>query len=271
MRPPARFTQIAACLSVLACLLVLAPALRAGPPQKTPKDAAEGFRAGVYHGKNGEQMNYRLFVPPGYDPVQPYPIVLWLHNAAASGSDNLAQISETDYLGAHAWTSGENLQKYHAFVLAPQVPDAKGWSRPRGKEMPPNLRLALDILDSVEAKYHIDRERVYVAGESLGGEGVWRALAADPHRFAAAVALCGYGDAWEIPHVAKIPVWVFQGQDDATVDVHRARDWVAELKKAGGAPKYTEYPAIGHNVWDLAFSEPTLVDWLFSHRRPDAK
>jgi predicted peptidase len=259
MRTPARF----AC--GIFSLILFAPVL--GAARKPGKDAADGFRAGSYRSKKGETMKYRLFVPPDYDPVQPYPIVLWLHNAAARGTDNLAQISGTDYFGSHTWINGESLEKYHAFVLAPQVSEAGGWSSPRGKETPPNLEAALAILTSVEHKYHIDPDRVYVAGESMGGEGVWRALAADPHRFAAAVALCGYGDSWEIPRVAKIPVWIFQGQMDATVDVHRARDWVAELKKAGGSPKYTEYPSIGHNVWDLAFSEPGLVDWLFSHRR----
>lgn len=259
MRTPARF----AC-GILSLLLFL-PVLGAG--NKSQKDSADGFRAGSYRAKSGDTMNYRLFVPPGYDPVQAYPLVLWLHNAAARGKDNLAQISGTNYFGAHIWSTGDNLEKYHAFVLAPQVSDARGWSSPRGKETPPNLQLALAILTAVERKYHIAPERVYVAGESMGGEGVWRALAAGPHRFAAAVALCGYGDAWEIPRIAKIPVWIFQGQMDATVDVHRARDWVAELKKAGGSPKYTEYPSIGHNVWDLAFTEPALVDWLFSHRR----
>jgi predicted peptidase len=39
---------------------------------------------------------------------------------------------------------------------------------------------------------------------------------------------------------------------------------VAELRRVGGAPKYTEYPGIGHNAWDVAFKEPELLRWLFS-------
>ena len=70
----------------------------------------------------------------------------------------------------------------------------------------------------------------------------------------------------QIPRVAKVPVWIFQGEEDPAVPVTRAREWVAELRKAGGTPKYTEYPGIGHNVWDVAFSEPGLVEWLFSHQ-----
>ena len=85
--------------------------------------------------------------------------------------------------------------------------------------------------------------------------------------FAAAIALCGYGDAYMIPRVAKVPVWIFQGEEDPVVPVSRARMWVAELRKDGGAPKYTEYPGIGHNAWDVAFKEPDLAAWLFAQAR----
>jgi hypothetical protein len=36
------------------------------------------------------------------------------------------------------------------------------------------------------------------------------------------------------------------------------------IKSAGGTPKYTEYPGVGHNSWDKAYTEPDLYDWLFS-------
>ena len=212
-------------------------------------------------------MQYRLFVPPGYDPAKKYPLVLWLHNAAGRGGDNLAQISGTNFAGSHIWITPENLKKYHAFVLAPQVEETKGWARPHANTPPVSIRLALEILDTVEKSYAIGRDRVYVAGQSMGGEGVWRALSIDPARFAAAIVLCGYGDAWMIGRVAKVPVWIFQGQADSMVPAGRARNWVAALRQSGGDPKYSEYPGIGHNVWDVAFAEPDLVPWLMSHTR----
>src|SRR5277367_147759 len=84
--------------------------------QVDQKDPAKGFVAGSHHSKTGETMHYRLFVPPGYDRVKKYPLVLWLHNAAARGTDNLLQISGSDYLGSHIWIAHGNLEKYHAFV-----------------------------------------------------------------------------------------------------------------------------------------------------------
>jgi Putative esterase len=119
-------------------------------------------------------MQYRLFVPPGYDAAKKYPIVLWLHGANGRGSDNLLQISGGNYLGTHVWTSPEIQAKDPVFVLAPQVENTKTWSRPHvNTGAPVSLRLALEIVDAVEKEYSIDRDREYVAGQSMGGEGVW--------------------------------------------------------------------------------------------------
>jgi len=227
---------------------------------------AEGFLARSYHSSAGETIRYRLFVAPGYDAAKKYPVVLWLHDAGGRGSDNLKQISGSNFPGSHIWTTPENQAKYHAFVLAPQVDITKGWARPHANTPPVSIRLALETLDALEKEYSIDPEEVYVIGQSMGGEGVWAALSNSPGRFAAAIALCGYGDASMIAHVAKVPVWIFQGQVDPVVPVEKAREWVGSLRQVGGNPKYTEYPGIGHAAWDVAFSEPDLVPWLFAQR-----
>src|ERR1700678_3819216 len=64
---------------------------------KSATAAVEGFKPGSYRSASGETMQYRLFVPPGYDPAQKYPIVLWLHGAAGRGSDNVSQLSGRDF------------------------------------------------------------------------------------------------------------------------------------------------------------------------------
>ena len=257
---------------LLSCFFCFCTQAQSGNQRKTlapapaQHAAVEGFIAGSYRSPSGEAMAYRLFVPPDYDAVKKYPIVLWLHGAAGRGSDNFSQLAGGNSPGSHFWTTPQNQAKYHAFVLAPQVDATKGWARPHTNTPPVAIRLALEILDTIEKKYSIDRAREYVVGQSMGGEGVWAALSIAPERFAAAIALCGYGDAYMIRRVAKVPAWIFQGEEDPAVPVTRAREWVAELRKAGGTPKYTEYPSIGHNVWDVAFSEPGLAEWLFSHQ-----
>ena len=254
-------------LSALFFLATLGTASKYVQDQDSP---AQGFLARSYRSPTGETMSYRLFVPPGYDADKKYPVILWLHNTVARGSDNLLQISGTDYAGTHLWTTAEAQAKFPAFVLAPQVSDTKAWARPHAATPPVSIRLALEILDIVERDFAIDPGRVNIAGQSMGGEGVWAALAARPGHFAAAIALCGYGESWTIGRIVKTPMWVFQGAADDIVPVESAREWIAALRKAGGAPKYSEYPGIGHHVWDKAFAEPELLPWLSAQRRPPA-
>jgi predicted peptidase len=268
---PSRFRTV--CRFVFSALILSLLATAAAAQQETRDAAVAGFSPGSYRSPSGEAMRYRLFVPPGYDASKKYPIVLWLHGAAGRGSDNFSQLTGGNFAGSHTWITAENQAKYHAFVLAPQVDVTKGWARPHTNTPPVAIRLALEILDTVEQKYSIDRAHEYVAGQSMGGEGVWAALSIAPTQFAAAIALCGYGDAYTVARVAKVPVWIFQGEEDPVVPVSRARAWVAALREAGGAPKYTEYPSIGHDAWDAAFKEPDLAEWLFAHvqRAPNAR
>ena len=235
------------------------------PAAARTDDAA--FQKRNYQSGSGAITPYRLFVPPSYDPKKRYPLVLWLHGAAGRGNDNILEISEGNTLGTHIWTKPENQAKFPAFVLAPQCPAEKFWAYPRDQHMPEQLRVALEILDAVETEFSIDRDRVYVAGQSMGGEGTWAALRYAPGRFAAALSLCGYLAPEEAAAVPHIPVWIFQGEDDPIVPLAEARTFVAALRRAGGEIKYQEYPGIKHQVWEKAFLEPGLVDWLSAKKR----
>jgi predicted peptidase len=247
-------------------LLLVASNFGARSNQTNP---ADGFLARSYHSPGGETMQYRLFVPPAYDAEKKYPIVLWLHGANGRGSDNLAQISGGNYLGTHIWTAPAIQSRDPVFVLAPQVENSKTWSRPHvNTGAPVSLRLALEILSHIETEYSIDRSREYVAGQSMGGEGVWAVLAMARGRFAAAIALCSDGFDDQVAPDTKVPVWIFQGDADPVVSVEDVRKWVAALRQAGGSPKYTEVPGVGHNVWETAFANSDAATWLLSQRLP---
>jgi hypothetical protein len=49
--------------------------------------------------------------------------------------------------------------------------------------------------------------------------------------------------------------------------VATSRERIAALRKAGSHPLYTEYVGVGHNVWEWAYTEPALVEWMFAQRR----
>lgn len=256
----------AAALLLGFCAAVSHLGLSSSVQSQSRASSVDGFLAQSYHSPTGETMQYRLFVPASYHPAKKFPLVLWLHDAEGRGNDDLAQISGANYLGTHIWTTRDNQAKYAAFVLAPQVSETKAWARPHAQAPPVSLRLALEILNAVVKEYSIDSERIYVAGQSMGGEGVWAALAVAPRRFAAGLALCGYGFDEMPPRVAKTPVWIFQGDADEIVRVEVARRWVAALRDAGGSPNYTEISGRGHDIWEKVFADPAVVTWLMAQR-----
>lgn len=228
------------------------------------QDSIDGFVGRVYRDRN-QSMPYRLFVPPGYDRLRKYPLIIWLHGGGSAGDDNVGQISLDNKLGTHFWTRKQNQDKHPAFVLAPQ---SKGyWDSNTSMDLSEELKLVLKILDVVRKEYSIDPDRLYVAGQSNGGIGAFGLITKKPGLFAAAIPLCGAGNPGLATRAAKTAVWAFHGEKDEIIASENSRNMIAALKKAGGNPRYTEYKGVGHDIWELVFKEPSLEEWLFAQHK----
>jgi predicted peptidase len=260
-------------LGFLLCLTVFLVVSGAAQPPRAKPPEANKFEAKIYE-RDGKRMPYRLFVPANYDKNKKYPLVLWLHGGAGRGSDNEKQIIGGNALGATLWTTPENQAKNPAFVLAPQCPPGESWSAINDAEMKPSkhLETVVELLRDLQKQYGgIDADRLYVAGQSLGGYGAWALIAEYPGMFAAAIPLCGGGNAARAKNLVNVSIWAFHGDEDAAVDVKESRKMIEAVRKAGGSPKYTEYKGVGHAVWLRAFAEPELLPWLFAQKRKAGK
>jgi predicted peptidase len=224
----------------------------------------DGFEGRVFK-KGRSTMPYRLFIPAAYDKANKYPLVIWLHGAGGAGTDNLRQISNDNYYGPHLWSSMESQSKYPSFVLVPQTTGA--WAVPDPKKLSDEETMTLALIESLEKEFSIDPGRIYLSGQSNGGNGTWDLLTKRPTVFAAGVPLCGGGNPALAPRIANIPIWAFHGAKDEVIPVTYSRNMIRQIRMLGGSPKYTEYPDVGHDVWLHALKEPGLVDWLFSQHR----
>lgn len=234
------------------------------------KDLRDGsFAARSYQNDRGERMLYRLFIPSQYDRQREYPLVLWLHGGAGRGNDNLKQISEGNTMGSHVWTMAENQSRNPCFVAAPQCPDSQEWATVTNAQPSGPMILALELLRKIQTEFSVDARRIYVTGQSLGGFGTWAAITHQPDLFAAAIPVCGGGDESLAARLRVKPIWAFHGEKDPAVPVERSRRMIDAIRKAGGAPRYTEYRDAGHVIWERVFREPELSTWLFSQRRAD--
>ena len=130
------------------------------------------------------------------------------------------------------------------------------------------LRMTLGLVEALQDEFpQIDPDRLYITGLSMGGFGTWDAIQRYPELFAAAVPICGGGDVSKADRLTKIPLWVFHGAEDKLVNPKWSRDMVEAIKKAGGSPKYTEYPDVGHQSWVNAYRDPELFAWLFGQKK----
>ena len=234
-------------------------------------DVKDRFEARTYADDAGNKLPYRLFKPKSYDAKQKYPLVLFLHGAGERGADNVAQLKH----GMNDF-SGEAVQaKFPCFIVAPQCPAGDRWVDvdwgADKHDMPakpsPPIRLTLRAIEGLQKEFSIDAQRLYITGLSMGGYGTWDAIQRHPELFAAAVPICGGGDPRYAEKIKNVPIWAFHGDKDTAVKVERSRDMIAAIKAAGGMPKYTENPGVGHDSWTATYKDAEMYKWLFAQSR----
>ncbi len=197
------------------------------------------------------KLDYLLSLPTGYDkPGTSWPLVLFLHGAGESGND----LNKVKVHGPPKLVESDG--PFPFILVSPQSPRG-GWN--------PDVLNAL--LETVIKQYHVDKDRVYLTGLSMGGFGTWTLAAAHPGTFAAIAPICGGGSPADAGKLAGIPTWVFHGAKDTTVPPKRSEEMVEALKAAGGTPKFTLYPEAGHDSWTATYANPDFWKWLLEQKR----
>jgi predicted peptidase len=113
----------------------------------------------------------------------------------------------------------------------------------------------------------IDPDRVYITGLSMGGFGTFDLLSRRPDLFAAGIPICGGGDPRFAKKLKYTPLWVFHGGLDDVVQPRFSRQMVDALKKVGSRVKYTEYSTMYHDIWNVVYYNPAVLEWLFTQKK----
>lgn len=239
---------------------LLAAALLAVAVPATAQDAKKtGFVTHKYKNADGTESPYVVFVPLDYDGTKEVPVILFLHGAGETKSDKAGSKMPVEVGIGPAIKKRE--KTFPFLTVIPQA-ETRGWQADGA-----SAKRALGMLDEVMKTYKTDAKRVYLTGLSMGGMGTWSVAAAHPDKWAAIVPICGRGDVKTAEKIKDIPCWCFHGDADPTVKVEGSRDMIDALKKAGGTPKYTEYPKVGHNSWDMAYGTDELYKWLLEQKK----
>ena len=228
----------------------------------TARAADTGFIDKTYKDQSGTEHKYVVFVPHNYKKGTPTPTILFLHGAGETKPGPKSKGTPKMPVEVGIGPAIKKREKTFPFLtIIPQAPRF-GWGA--GTE---GGKLALAILDEVEKEYSVDKKRLYLTGLSMGGMGTWSLAMAMPEKWAAIVPICGRGDTKSADKIKDLPCWAFHGDADTAVNVSGSRDMIAAIKKAGGDPKYTEYPGVGHNSWDKAYDTDELYEWLLKQSK----
>ncbi len=230
------------------------------------------FSAGKYTNGKGDTLSYRQ-LNPDYDTLRKYPLVVFLHGSGERGNDNEAQLK----WGVLNFAAEQTMIKHPAIVIAPQCPANMGWSNFSRKKnsvemgLLPSpskpMELLIELVRKLVRDLPIDTNRIYITGLSMGGFGTYDAIERYPHLFAAAVPVCGGGDTSRAALISHIPIWIFNGAEDAAVNPLYSLGMLQVLTKAGAHPGFTQYPEVGHFSWLGAYSDPLMMEWLFRQHK----
>ena len=242
-----------------ACVIMLASAGQsaqsAQPGAACPaKESEKGFLLKSVLVR-GQERRYVVYVPPGYDPAEPTPTILFLHGMGESGTDGVKQIAIG--LGMSVL---RDVDRWPFIIIFPQKRTAEAlWDTE-------DAHLTA-VLNKTRRELNVDESRIYLTGLSQGGHGTWAIAARHPETFVAIAPICGWGEKWMAKKLADTPAWIFHGDADNVVTPMGSTGMADFLRAAGGSPKLTMYPGVGHNSWDKAYGEEDLPEWFLEHMK----
>jgi predicted peptidase len=288
-------------LLLLAALAALALPLNSA--EVDGRSEAQLLRQTFVSDVSGEERDYFLFLPKGYETEKGrlWPVILFLHGGGerGDGKEDLPVLLKHGPL-KEAWENGRDLP---FIMIAPQMPPrneeerkareasaSQRPPRPRGpvpltreasgseprwdRQGPPSgwwvyEKDVLNMVDRTLKENRADADRVYVTGLSYGGFGTFHFAAAHPYRWAAVAPICGAADPDSLPKIAeaKLPIWIITGGKDRTV----LPEWVlasaVALEEAGHPDvRFTVHEDRPHNVWTRVYEGWDLYNWFLDQR-----
>lgn len=189
-----------------------------------------------------------VYVPTGYDPAQPAPLLLALHGAGGRGAEMIPWWRATaDALGM--------------LLVAPTEAGANEGFRFSARERED----VLACLRWVRRRYNVDENRVHLTGSSRGGHLTWDLGVRHPTPWASLAPMIGgprlhpaegQNNLRYVENVAHLPIRDLQGREDDSRMIHNL-GMAFEKLRAAQAPDAELLLQAGHgHGFDL-----TAVDW----------
>ena len=197
-----------------------------------------------------EGLTHIISYPKGFREDNQYPLVVFLHGAGAR--------SETT----------ERLRNNTSFKLIRKRQDDRGYillaPLCNGVNWDEWMQTILRLVEAFRELPYIDKTRIHLTGNSMGGYGTWQLSVLRADWFASAMPLCGGGFPGYAKRLIDLPVRAFHGLRDKVVDPIESLEMAKAVNTAGGHVELILFPDLAHNCWERVYDNERNYDWLLS-------
>lgn len=194
-------------------------------------------------------IGMHLYIPKEYNAMEKVPFLLFLHGSGERGNDLDLVLK---------WGPPKHIRagkEYPMIVVSPQCASGERW----------DADTLAALVKWMLQKYTIDRDRVYVTGLSMGGEGTYALIESYPKLFAAAVPICGAIEPKMPKKFESTPIQSFVGSEDKVLK--RMMTLTKAITSAGGNARLYIHNDVGHVSWPLVYEDDAYIKWLLMHKR----
>jgi phospholipase/carboxylesterase len=201
---------------------------------------AEGFYTSEVEAP--ERLPVRTFLPTGYEPNYPYPLLVFFHGHGGSEEQILRlapRLSRRNYIC---------IALRGPLVLGQRSNGRMGYSWPRDGQCDTLIEdYVLGAVEQTRRTFHVHSERIYLAGFCEGATLAYRLGLTFPERFGGLIALNGAMPRHDrpllrLPEVRGLRVFIGHGIANAMVPLSFARSDFDLLYTAGLAVQLNTYP-----------------------------
>jgi phospholipase/carboxylesterase len=220
----------------------------------------EGFYTSEVLASHGWPL--RTFLPTGYEPNYPYPLVVFLHGHGGS-EEQILRLAPR--LSRRNFVCTALRGPYPVTGRNPDVPSFS-W----GHDEPLDSLVEDYVLHSIEQTrraYHIHSERIYLAGHGEGATLAYRLSLTWPEKFTGVISLNGTmprhgGPLFRLPEVRRLKVLIAHGLANSIVPLALARSDYRLLYSAGVDVRLNTYSTTHRIHGDMLRD---INRWIIGH------
>ncbi len=220
-----------------------------------------GFFQLHVQGPDDVPIPYWVQVPPEYDPLRCYPVIVTLNGAGTTAEQQIDWWAGAWQEGG--WRAGQ-ASRYGYIVVAPQ------WTTEHQTHYEYSAReyhaVAYALRDAFR-RFSIDTDRMFLTGHSMGGDAAWDLGLSHPDLWAGVIPIAARSDFYNTYYWGNaklLPFYVVSGELDGDKMVQNARDLDRYFR--GGFPlTVVEYIGRGHEHFSDEIQN--LFDWMGRYKR----